>query len=187
MQINQRKLVPLLLVNKFLIGLLILISISIPLMAEEYRSEIDGFSIQLPQRLYPVALSYDQNTQLGQVRVKSLSFHSEIGKFLVEIADYPATDQRSAINRIESKIQQLHRNPNRRFDLIEQFLSESAPGALVKSFDGVHSDIHAIFVSGQREYHLSSESFEINDLTNMLAQTELMIRSFRLTEPTLVD
>lgn len=128
-------------------------------------------------------LSYEQDTLVGRVKVKSISFHSSLGKFLVEIADYPESDSRSATQRIEAKVLQLQQNPSFRIEDSHHFLSESTPGVMIKSFSGLHSEIHAVFVDGQREYHLSSESFEEVNLEQVLEQTEAIVRSFELVQP----
>lgn len=155
---------------------------SLPVQAQIFESESDNFKVELPEVLYPVILSYEQESRVGTLRIKSVSFHSSLGKFLVEIADYPSTDQRPASSRIDAKIAQLRSNPDRQLEQLEHFLSESTPGAMIKSFDRGRSEIHALFVSGQREYHISSESFTPEDLDEVLVQTETIVRSFEITE-----
>ena len=120
---------------------------------------------------------------MGRVSVKSISFHSSLGRFLVEIPEYPETDLRSSAQRIEAKIIQLQQNPNFLVEEMHQFLSESTPGIMIKYFNGKRIEIQAIFVEGQREFHLSSESFEATNLQELLAQTEVMVQSFRFVQP----
>lgn len=101
----------------------------------------------------------------------------------MEIAEYPETDTRSSAQRIEAKILQLQQNPDFLVEEMHQFLSESTPGMMIKYFNGERMEIQAIFVEGQREFHLSSESFETTNLEELLAQTEVIIRSFRIVQP----
>lgn len=83
---------------------------------------------------------------------------------------------------MNAKINQLKTNPDRVIENLEHFLSESAPGVMIKSFDGARSEIQAVFVANQREYHISSESFELENLKQVLEQTETVVRSFELLE-----
>ncbi|MBT5330845.1 MAG: hypothetical protein HOL48_03590 [Porticoccaceae bacterium] len=101
----------------------------------------------------------------------------------MEIAEYPETDLRSSAQRIEAKIIQLQQNPNFLVEEMHQFLSESTPGIMIKYFNGERIEIQAIFVEGQREFYLSSESFEATNLQELLAQTEVMVQSFRFVQP----
>ena len=153
--------------------------LSTGLCAQSYRSDIDNFEVALPEQLYPVTLRYEQNTPLGLAEVKNISFHSSIGKFLVEIVDYPATDQRSATQRIDAKINQLAQNPALKLERVEHILSETSPGAIINSFDGLRDQVHGIFVLGQREYHIRSESFTDESLELVLEQTETIAHSFK--------
>lgn len=166
---------------KIVAGLLLALAATF-LQAQQYQSEIDNFEIQLPEVLYPVILNYDQNTAVGQVRIKNISFHSSLGKFLVEIVDYPADDARSPSSRMEAKLNQLQSNPNRQFDRVEHFVSDTAPGLMIKSSLDMRPEVHGIFVLGEREFHIRSESFEVENQQQVMDQTEAMIRSFKLIE-----
>ena len=148
--------------------------------AVAYQSEFDNFEILLPERLFPVQLNYDQNTNFGVTRVKSVSFHSGIAKFVIEIVDTPDAYQRTDIQRIQIKIDQLINDPYRTVGSVEDISTDIVSGAIIKSERMETSETYGIFVDGQREYHISSESFQPINLDRVLSQTEQLVRSFKL-------
>ena len=148
--------------------------------AVEYRSELDNFEILLPQRLFPVVLQYDQNTSYGMATINNVSFHSNIGKFIIEVLDMPDAYQRSDSERMQGKINQLLRNPDLVIESVEEISTDLLPGIIIKSLDRDKAQIHAAFVDGQREYHISSESFVDTNLDQLLRESEQLIRSFKL-------
>ena len=148
--------------------------------AVAYKSEFDNFEILLPERLFPVQLNYDQNTNFGVTRVKSVSFHSGTGKWVIEIVDTPEAYRRSDIQRIHTKIDQLINSPYRIISSVEGISTDIVSGAIIKSEYMEGREIYGIFIDGQREYHISSESFTPENLELVLSQTEQLIRSFKL-------
>jgi|SaaInl5LU_22_DNA_1037371.scaffolds.fasta_scaffold64352_2 hypothetical protein len=157
--------------------------LSVAVQAQSFRSDIDNFEVQLPETLYPLTLQYEERTALGPVQVKNISFHSNVGKFLIDVVDYPATDQRSPTQRMDGKLAQLMQNLYLELEQVEHFLSESSPGMMIKSHNGIADEILGMFVIGQREYHIRSESFDSENTVLVLQQTEDLIRSFHIATP----
>lgn len=148
--------------------------------AVAYKSEFDNFEVLIPERLFPVGLNYEQNTVFGTTKVKSVSFHSGIGKFLIEIVDTPDAYQRTDRQRIQTKIDQLINDPYRIISSVEDISTDIVSGAIIKSERMESGEIYGIFTDGQREYHISSESFQPINLDQVLSQTEQLVRSFKL-------
>ncbi|GEM_PF-1787485 len=134
----------------------------------------------LPQPLFPAALTYEQELATGRAAIKNYSFQSNIGKFVLQLVDYPISDQRSAANRMEAGIDQMSRNPSLIIESVEDISNDIVSGIFIESWDRDLKQVHAIFVDGQREYHLSSESYDASNLDLVLEQSEIIIRSFGL-------
>jgi hypothetical protein len=125
-------------------------------------------------------LLYEQDSTFGRVSVKNISYHSSLGKFILQLVDYPSCDQRSAAQRLEAAVDQMSRNPNLQIEVIEDLSTDLLPGILIKSRDRELEQQHAIFIDGQREYHMSSDSHRPEDLNQVLDQSEALIRSIKL-------
>lgn len=161
------------------ICLLIFVSSALA-QSQNYRSETDNFELIIPEILYPTNLLYEQDSIYGRVAVKNISYHSSLGKFVLQLVDYPSSDQRSAIQRIEAGIDQMSRNPYLQIEAVEDLSTDLLPGIFIKSWDRDLEQQHAIFIDGQREYHISSESHISENLDQVLDQSEVLIRSFKL-------
>jgi hypothetical protein len=145
-----------------------------------YNSEIDNFELLLPEKLYPTNLLYEQDSIYGRVSVKNISYHGSLGKFVLQLVDYPSSDQRSAAQRLEAGVDQMSRNPNLQIEVIEDLSTDLLHGILIKSRDRELAQQHAIFIDGRREYHISSDSQRLEDLDQVLEQSEALVRSFKL-------
>jgi hypothetical protein len=80
-------------------------------------------------------LLYEQDSTFGRVSVKNISYHSSLGKFILQLVDYPSCDQRSAAQRLEAAVDQMSRNPNLQIEVIEDLSTDLLPGILIKSRD----------------------------------------------------
>lgn len=165
-----------------LVAFYLLIFISSALAQPQiYNSETDNFELLLPETLYPTNLLYEQDSIYGRVAIKNISYHGSLGKFVLQLVDYPYSDQRSAVQRMEAGIDQMSHNPSLQIEAVEDLSTDLLPGIFIKSWDRELEQQHAIFIDGQREYHISSESHRPENLDQVLDHSEALIRSFKLS------
>ena len=146
----------------------------------EYRDETTNFVMQLPERMYPTGLNYDQDTSVGPVHIKNLSFHGSTAKYVLQRVDYPANDTRSPNVRFDDRINQLQASGAIQISNVEFIGGSNLAGMYLELFDGRTTQAQAMFVDGTREYHLSAESFSPADQADANRALEQMIRSFNL-------
>lgn len=148
--------------------------------AQVWLSEIDNLQVELYQRMFPVALSYSQQSSFGMIQVTNQTFQDELGKYELILLDRPSEDSRTPLQRIDEKIKQLQQSPRVSLLQVDPHLDSQLPRVRIDWYEGDSWHLEYLLIDGLREYHLRSDSFAPTDRQEVNQRLQRIAESFQL-------